>query len=664
MLIAAIISVVSRAQVACPSNIDFETGGTSVWDYYTGTCCPISTPTLSGALSGRHTLVASGGVDPYGFFPVVAPGGGGGYALKLGNSSTGAQAEKARYYIRVPTGATAYAIAYRYAMVLQDGGSGHDTTSQPRFEVKAYDSATGSPITCAQYKYIANSTIPGFNNSLIDASVKFKTWTTATINLSGMTGRTAILDFATGDCSLGGHFGYAYVDATCALFSIEVVGCDSDIAYVTAPSGFAAYRWYDSTDFSTVVDTNQFATVRIRSTPVTYAVVIQPFSGFGCQDTLYAHVLPSRLTVRKMNDTAVCVSAGRSITLNVNANDIPGAMPLSYYWSPSTALSCTSCANPVATPSVPTTYYFTVTNAVGCSYSDSIRIMGNTLATIVAARSTSCYGTADGAASATITSGTPPYRYYWSTSPIRTTPTITGLLAGVYTVSVSDTTGCSGVFSITVPQPPPNIFRVNVINPTTCGGSDGSIVLSGFIPGSVDTIYYRTPSGTPVTYVGTASSTGTITISGLSQTSTGSYDSIRVLTRLCPWNDTTGIRLYDPPLPPAPAVTPQRYCQFETAVPAIATGSSLKWYTSIGGTASSVAPTPNTSTAHTEVYYVTQTVANCQSLPATVTIPIFPKPATPPTLDTAYCQRAPSAYLVAVGDSLLWYTTATGGRTY
>lgn len=52
------------------------------------------------------------GTDAYGGFPVVSPGSGN-YSLKLGNSNTGAEAERARYYIKVPPGSGKQLLIYR-----------------------------------------------------------------------------------------------------------------------------------------------------------------------------------------------------------------------------------------------------------------------------------------------------------------------------------------------------------------------------------------------------------------------------------------------------------------------------------------------------------------------------------------------------------------------
>ena len=203
LCICVCIGIDGKAQtVSCPPNIDFENGNLNNWQFYTGSCCPINTPTLSGPQANRHVLTTGAAVDPYGGFPIVSPGGGS-HSLKLGNNSTGAQAEKARYYIHVPANVNNYSLIYRYAVVFQDPG--HWPSEQPRFEVKAYDSSTGAPLACNQFTYVAASNLPGFMLSSVGNQVYYRPWSTGSLDLSGMAGKTVIVDFASGDCLLQAH---------------------------------------------------------------------------------------------------------------------------------------------------------------------------------------------------------------------------------------------------------------------------------------------------------------------------------------------------------------------------------------------------------------------------------------------------------------------------
>jgi 1,4-alpha-glucan branching enzyme len=84
-------------------------------------------------------------------------------------------------------------------------------------------------------------------------------------------------------------------------------------------------------------------------------------------------------------------------------------------------------------------------------------------------------------------------------------------------------------------------------------------------------------------------------------------------------------------LPVAPVVTtPVTYCINTTAAPLTATGTNLLWYTvATGGTGSTTAPTPSTTTAGNTNYYVSQSNSCGVSARAAVTVIVNPVPAAP-----------------------------------
>ena len=110
--------------VKCPANIDFSYGNLNFWYCYAGSITngPTATsPTVSdpanpiiytGPLPGsgstpgtgypyfkgaRHNVTTGTNLDPYGFFPQVAPGGGAASAM-VGNDETGYGGERIRYF--------------------------------------------------------------------------------------------------------------------------------------------------------------------------------------------------------------------------------------------------------------------------------------------------------------------------------------------------------------------------------------------------------------------------------------------------------------------------------------------------------------------------------------------------------------------------------------
>lgn len=119
---------------------------------------------------------------------------------------------------------------------------------------------------------------------------------------------------------------------------------------------------------------------------------------------------------------------------------------------------------------------------------------------------------------------------------------------------------------------------------------------------------------------------------------------------------------------PAPVVqNPPAYCQGAIAPRLSATsseGGTLRWYMSgTGGTASSLAPTPPTSTPGLSSYYVSQLVNNRESPRAVITVTVLPRPSPPTGAPVSYSLNAAATPLTASYQNLRWYTTLVGGTS-
>jgi gliding motility-associated-like protein len=80
-------------------------------------------------------------------------------------------------------------------------------------------------------------------------------------------------------------------------------------------------------------------------------------------------------------------------------------------------------------------------------------------------------------------------------------------------------------------------------------------------------------------------------------------------------------------LPSAPGVSNVSYCVGDAATALTATGTGLLWYAaSTGGTGSSTAPTPSTSSTGTTSFFVSQTVSGCESLRAQLDVTVIGPP--------------------------------------
>ena len=95
----------------------------------------------------------------------------------------------------------------------------------------------------------------------------------------------------------------------------------------------------------------------------------------------------------------------------------------------------------------------------------------------------SCFGGSDGQLTASISGGVPPYFYTWSNGA--DSPQLSGLLAGSYSVTVTDTYGCSRTLADTLSQPSRLLLEAFFTDPD-CEGPETGIVqvisLNGGIP--------------------------------------------------------------------------------------------------------------------------------------------------------------------------------------
>jgi WG containing repeat len=263
----------NNAITPCPPNIDFENGNFTNWQCYTGTVDSVGntnvvTVTPSPPTAGRHTIVPRvlpSAIDPFGLFPTNPPDGSN-FAVKLGNTNVGAQAERIRYTIHVPLDDSNFTIKYDYAVVFQDPG--HTPWTQPRFTAKLLDSATNTYIDCASFVYISTAGLPGFKVSTVNSQVIYKAWSSVFFSMRGQGGRTLYLEFTTADCVRRAHWGYAYVDveATCGQAIDMQYNCIyPNITTLTGPPGFQTYNWWNQ-NFTTLVGTGQ--TITLNPGPV------------------------------------------------------------------------------------------------------------------------------------------------------------------------------------------------------------------------------------------------------------------------------------------------------------------------------------------------------------------------------------------------------------
>jgi hypothetical protein len=138
-----------------------------------------------------------------------------------------------------------------------------------------------------------------------------------------------------------------------------------------------------------------------------------------------------------------------------------------YLWSTgSTAQSITNLS--------PGSYTVSVTDAMGCSVVQTVTVneYGCSLMASIASTNLTCYGTNNGSATVSISGESDPVTYTWSNGA--TTQTVTGLLAGTYTVTVVDGNNCIVLLNVTISEPPVLLANVTATGISDHGASDGT----------------------------------------------------------------------------------------------------------------------------------------------------------------------------------------------
>lgn len=184
------------------------------------------------------------------------------------------------------------------------------------------------------------------------------------------------------------------------------------------------------------------------------------------------------------------------------------------------------------TPSVTTTYVVTGGATGACaSYfgSDTVTVFISPAfqTTVSGIQNEPCFGNSVGAALVTTTGATPPVTYSWNSTPAQLNAQLSGVPAGTYVVTVSDSLNCT-VHDTAVITEPAQLTANLTTTPVTCfGGTDGATLanpLGGVTP------YTYSWNSTPVQNNASASSlsAGVYTVTVTDNNACQFTDSIQV----------------------------------------------------------------------------------------------------------------------------------------
>jgi len=241
---------------------------------------------------------------------------------------------------------------------------------------------------------------------------------------------------------------------------------------VTPPNPAYTYNWSNG---ATTEDISNLP-------PGSYTVTVN--GGGACTQT-NTFTVPDNPNVPNISlnvNNTTCDQSNGSINLTVSG----GVPPYSFNWS--------NGATSEDIASIPAGFYaVTVTGANGCSASTGVNVGNNNPLITVNANivaNTLCNGSGNGSISITVTpSGV--YTYEWSNGA--TTPNISNLVQGTYTVTVTGSGSCSQVASFTIPENPNGPAITGVPTSSTCDLANGSINVS--VSGAVPPYTYNWSGG-------------------------------------------------------------------------------------------------------------------------------------------------------------------------
>jgi hypothetical protein len=251
------------------------------------------------------------------------------------------------------------------------------------------------------------------------------------------------------------------------LAHVSCFGGNNGSANVSVSGGTTSYNYVWSTN---PVQTAASATALIAGT---YTVTVTDKNG--CTATSTAEITqPTALTAQAGVLSHVSCFGGNNGSVNVSVSG--GTTVYNYAWSTNPVQTAAS-----ATALISGTYTVTVTDGNGCTATSTAEITQPTALTANAGvlAHVPCFGGNNGSANVSVSGGTTAYSYAWSTNPVQTAAIATALIAGTYTVTVTEGNGCTATSTAEVTQPTALTAQAGVLSHVSCfGGNNGSVNVS------------------------------------------------------------------------------------------------------------------------------------------------------------------------------------------
>lgn len=197
-----------------------------------------------------------------------------------------------------------------------------------------------------------------------------------------------------------------------------------------------------------------------------YSVTITDANGCSSNTSILIQQPTAALSLQGNSTNAGCFAAANgTVTLTVTG----GSSPYTFSWNNGNTtqnLQSLTAGN----------YTVLVADANGCTSTSAYIVTEPSQALIATITSTSvnCFASNSGSIIATATGGTSPYTYLWNNGT--TASSLSNIVAGTYTVTITDVNGCSYTTNSTVQQPAATLSSTHLVQNVACFGGNTGII--------------------------------------------------------------------------------------------------------------------------------------------------------------------------------------------